>query len=224
MPTSEQSLITADQNLTAADSARLSFRLMDSSDAAALFEIDQDPEVMRYLSAGVCTTMEQIEQRMLPRMLAYRDPALGYGIWQVTTRADCELLPSSYIGWILVRPMGFFTDNPQLDNLELGWRFKRESWGYGFATEAANTVAEAVVRHAAALHATAHLLTTQYSKSLDSMAIPAKINYLSALALTDNQPSIAVMKKLGMQFVCQRLHQDPMWTAEVVEYRKVLSL
>jgi RimJ/RimL family protein N-acetyltransferase len=215
MPTSEQSLIPSGQNLTAfdqklttPDSARLSFRLMDRSDAAALFEIDQDPEVMRYLSAGVCTMMEQIEQRMLPRMLAYRDPELGYGIWQVTTRADCEQLPSSYIGWILVRPMGFFTENPQLDNLELGWRFKRESWGFGFANEAANAVAEAVVQHAAALH---------------SAANPAKIRYLSALAMTDNLPSIAVMKKLGMQFVCQRLHQDPMWSAEVVEYRKTLT-
>jgi RimJ/RimL family protein N-acetyltransferase len=103
--------------------------------------------------------------------------------------------------------MGFFTDEPQADDLELGWRFKRASWGYGFATEAANAVADAVVQHAAVLHA--------------SSGQP-KIRYLSALALTDNLPSIAVMKKLGMQFVCQRQHQDPMWTAEVVEYRKTL--
>ena len=185
------------------DSARLCFRLMDSSDAAALFDIDQDPEVMRYLNAGVCTTMEQIELRMLPRMLAYRDPKLGYGIWEVTTRADCAQLPSSYIGWILVRPMAFFTETPQLDNLELGWRFKRESWGYGFASEAAHAVAEAVARHAAAF------------------ATP--VQAFSALAVPDNLPSIAVMKRLGMQFVSQRLHQDPMWTAEIVEYRKTLT-
>lgn len=186
------------------DSARLCFRLMDMNDAAALFDIDQDPEVMRYLSAGVCTTMEQIEQRMLPRMLAYRDPKLGYGIWEVTTRADCAQLPSSYIGWILVRPMGFFTENPQPDNLELGWRFKRIAWGAGFATEAANAVAAAVAEQAAKLQ--------------------TPVRYLSALAVPDNQPSIAVMQKLGMQFVSQRLHQDPMWTAEVVEYRKQLAV
>ncbi|WP_231916783.1 GNAT family N-acetyltransferase [Rheinheimera sp. SA_1] len=186
------------------DSARLRFRLFDRDDAQPLFELDQDPEVMRFLSAGVCTTMEQIEQRMLPRMLAYRNPALGYGIWQVTTRADCELLPACYIGWILVRPMGFFTENPQLDNLELGWRFKRESWGFGFATEAANAVAEAVAKHATAQQ--------------------QPLRYLSALAVPDNQPSIAVMQKLGMQFVSQRLHHDPMWTAEVVEYCKTLTV
>jgi RimJ/RimL family protein N-acetyltransferase len=198
---------TIEPILHVADSARLSFRLMDGRDAAALFEIDQDPEVMRYLSAGICTTMEQIEQRMIPRMLAYRSPALGYGIWQVRTLPTCAVLPDSYIGWIIVRPMGFFTDEPQADDLELGWRFKRASWGYGFATEAANAVADAVVQHAAVLHA--------------SSGQP-KIHFLSALALTDNLPSIAVMKKLGMQFVCQRQHQDPMWTAEVVEYRKTL--
>lgn len=103
---------TNEQSLQVPATSRLSFRLMGEEDAQALFELDQDPEVMRYLNAGICTTMEQIEQRMLPRMLAYRDPKLGHGIWQVTTRADCEQLPSSYIGWILVRPMGFFYRQP----------------------------------------------------------------------------------------------------------------
>lgn len=185
------------------DSARLSFRLMGAEDAPALFDVDQDPEVMRYLNAGICTPMDQIEQRMVPRMLAYREPTLGHGIWQVTTRADCELLPSCYIGWVLVRPMGFFTDHRQLDNLELGWRFKRAAWGLGFASEAAAAIAAAVAEHAAA-----HALPVQA---------------FSALAVPDNHASIAVMKRLGMQFVSQRMHQDPMWTAEIVEYRKTLS-
>jgi len=192
-----------EQILQVPATTRLSFRLMDEADAQALFELDQDPEVMRYLNAGICTTMEQIEQRMLPRMLAYRRPKLGHGIWQVTTRADCEQLPSSYIGWILVRPMAFFTETPQLDNLELGWRFKRESWGYGFASEAAQAVAEAVAQQAAVLD--------------------SPVRGFSALAVPDNLPSIAVMKRLGMQFVSQRLHQDPLWTAEIVEYCKTLT-
>jgi len=198
----------AEQSLSVPDSARLCFRLMDSSDAAALYEIDQDPEVMRYLSAGVCTTMADIEQRMMPRMLAYRSPIQGYGIWQVRTLPTCAVLPDRYIGWIIVRPMGFFSDAPKTDDLELGWRFKQEAWGYGFATEAAETVAQAVVQQAAALAGTSG---------------QNAIRYVSALALQENQASIAVMKKLGMQFVCQRLHQDPMWTAEVVEYRKTLD-
>jgi RimJ/RimL family protein N-acetyltransferase len=185
------------------DSARLSFRLLDQHDAQVLFDVDQDPEVMRYLNAGICTPMEQIEQRMMPRMLAYRKPALGHGIWQVSTRDDCEVLPAKYIGWILVRPMCFFTDNPQPDNLELGWRFKRESWGLGFASEAASAVADAVASHGA------------------MNASPVRA--FSALAVPDNLPSIAVMKRLGMQFVSQRVHQDPLWTAEIVEYCKQLS-
>lgn len=186
------------------DSARLSFRLLDQHDAQVLFDVDQDPEVMRYLNAGICTPMEQIEQRMMPRMLAYRKPALGHGIWQVSTRADCEALPSRYIGWILVRPMGFFSDHPEPDNLELGWRFKRESWGFGFASEAASAVAKAVASHAA--------------------AADTPVRAFSALAVPENLASIAVMKRLGMQFVSQRLHQDPMWTAEIVEYSKQLTL
>ncbi len=185
------------QAIVIADSARLSFRLMDSTDAQLLYELDQDPEVMRHLNAGVVSTMVQIEQRMLPRMMAYREPTLGYGIWQVSTRDDCELLPSCYIGWILVRPMGFFTAQPQHDNVELGWRFKRQAWGYGFASEAAAAVAAGVAKHGA-------------------------VRWLSALAVPENLPSIAVMKKLGMQFVRQGLHPDPLGEVEVVLYQKTL--
>ncbi|MBU2178335.1 MAG: GNAT family N-acetyltransferase, partial [Gammaproteobacteria bacterium] len=71
-------------------------------------------------------------------------------------------------------------------------------WGYGFASEAAAAVSAGVASH-------------------------STVRALSALAVPDNLPSIAVMKKLGMQFVRQGLHHDPMWTAEVVVYQKNLT-
>jgi RimJ/RimL family protein N-acetyltransferase len=50
-----------------------------------------------------------------------------------------------FIGWILVRPMDFFGDVPQWEELEIGWRFKQETWGKGIGTEAAKQVMDAVV-------------------------------------------------------------------------------
>ena len=50
---------------------------------------------------------------------------------------------NTFIGWVLVRPMGFF-EQPDYSDLEIGWRFKQMSWGKGYASEAALAVAHAV--------------------------------------------------------------------------------
>lgn len=176
-----------------ADSSRLSFRLMDASDGDRLFELDQDPEVMRFINGGEVSSAESIAQIMLPRMLSYRNSAKGWGLWQVTEKST-----AAYLGWILVRPMGFFSDAPELHNLELGWRFKRSSWGRGIATEAARHIAQAVARQPG-------------------------VTQITAIAMPDNLGSIAVMKKLGMQYQKTAIHRDPLGDEEVVYYTRALT-
>lgn len=180
-------------------SERLCYRLMDNNDADLLFELDQDEAVMRYINGGNISSMQDIRERMLPRMNSYRDPATGFGLWQVKTRADYAPLPDRYIGWVLIRPMDFFVGTAKKDDVELGWRFFQSSWGYGFATEAAKAVAEAV-----------------------TAANPA-ILYWSAIAMPDNKASTRVMEKLGLSYVKQGLHQDPLGDVEVVYYQKKLT-
>jgi RimJ/RimL family protein N-acetyltransferase len=114
------------------NSTRLSFRLMGKDDALDLWTLDQDPEVMHFLNGGKPNSIETINNVFIPRMEAYRDTKKGYGIWRVTDKQSQE-----YLGWILVRPMDFFTDKPDFTNLELGWRFFKKTWGQGYATEAA---------------------------------------------------------------------------------------
>lgn len=186
--------------VTVPASARLCYRLMDSADAELLFELDQDEAVMRYINGGNISSMQDIRDRLLPRMNSYRDPATGFGLWQVTTRADYAPLPNSYIGWVLIRPMDFFVGTPKTDDVELGWRFRQSSWGYGFATEAAKAVADAVT------------------------AANTAILYWSAIAMPDNKASTRVMEKLGLSYIKQGLHKDPLGDVEVVYYRKKLAL
>uniref|UniRef100_UPI003568B494 GNAT family N-acetyltransferase n=1 Tax=Arsukibacterium sp. TaxID=1977258 RepID=UPI003568B494 len=172
-------------------SLRLSFRLLSAKDAALLFEVDQDEEVMRYLNGGKRTSMQQITEIFLPRMAQYRNPKRGYGIWQVCRTGD-----NAYLGWVLIRPMGFNTATPSTDNIELGWRFKRLYWGQGYASEAAAAIAKAVV------------------------ANNNEVQYVSAITTPDNAGSIGVMVKLGMQFIKRYRHQDALGEVDAVLYRK----
>lgn len=162
---------------------------MDSQDGQALWQIDQDPSVMKYLNGGTPTSMEQINTTFIPRMQKYRDETKGWGIWQVSDKHTNE-----YLGWVLIRPMHFFTNSPNFSDLELGWRFFQKSWGKGYATEAAMAISNAVTAK-------------------------TEVTHVSALAVADNLASIAVMKKIGMKFVSAYLHKDPIGDFDAVHYQ-----
>lgn len=173
------------------DTERLHLELMDENDAELLFELDQDPAVMKFINGGKMTTMEEIHTLYLPRMAKYRDERKGWGMWRVTIKSTQQ-----FIGWVLVRPMDFFSKNPEFDNLELGWRFKQSSWGKGYATEAAKQIQ-------------------------DVMLAKADINAVSAIAVEENLASIGVMKKLGMHYIKTYIHHDSMLgDMDVVYYKK----
>ncbi len=170
------------------NSARLGYRLITESDKQQLFELDQDPEVMRFINGGKATSMEDVEKIYIPRVLAYRNPVEGWGLWHVSLLDNGE-----FIGWILIRPMNFFSEAPEPENLEIGWRFKRKFWGKGYATEAAITVRDALVKR-------------------------GRITQLTALAMADNSSSINIMKKLGMTYAETTVQCDPLGDFEAVFY------
>jgi len=171
------------------NSARLSYRLMDSADAELFYLLDQDPEVMKYLTDGEISSREHIKSVFIPRMEKYRDSNKGWGIWQVNIADSNE-----YIGWVLVRPMGFFSDSTEFNNLELGWRFFQKFWGKGYASEAAQQIKNVFA------------LTPTYQA-------------FSAIADEDNLGSIGVMKKIGMSYVKTYLHIDPLFECQVAYYQ-----
>lgn len=174
------------------NSSRLSYQLMDEKDKALLFELDQDPKVMHYINGGKPTTQKEIEEIYIPRMQSYTNPKKGWGLWKVNMLENNE-----FIGWILVRPMDYFGDNPQLDNLELGWRFMQKSWGKGYATEAALSIMNGLISNKSA-------------------------TIFTALAVSDNLASIAIMKKIGMNFIKKDLHKDPLGDMMVEYYALIV--
>ncbi len=170
------------------NSKRLCYALMTQNDGELLYELDQDREVMRFINGGVLTTQDEIENVYLPRLKQYTNQKNGWGLWKVFTRENHD-----YIGWILIRPVGFFGKKPDYNNLEMGWRFFKKSWGKGFAIEAAESIKMALIAQ-------------------------TNINTLSAIANEANLASINIMKKLGMKYIKKYLHKDPIYSEEVVYY------
>lgn len=165
-------------NVNIDNSARLSYQLIDESDSEFLFQLDQNPEVMRYINGGNMTSREDISKVFIPRLNAYKNVNKGWGLWKVSLVATQEA-----IGWILVRPMDFFSDQPIWHDIELGWRFSSSTWGKGYASEAAIHIQKALAKQ-------------------------SENKVFSAIAMQDNVGSIAVMKKMGMQYIKSYTHSD----------------
>ena len=171
---------------------RLSFHFVTLDDAEFLWSVDQDEAVMKYINGGKKTSMETIREQFIPRIRAFSDELKGWGLWRVSALES----PQEDLGWILVRPFGFFTGERDDNNLELGWRFHRNTWGKGIATEAAAQVKQALYVNGT--------------------------NQFSAIALPDNKASVNVMEKLGMTFSHRYLYSDAVFNDEVVVYRQTL--
>ena len=171
---------------------RLQFSFITDCDAELLYQLDDDPEVMKYITSGRTSSKEQIVEVFLPRLRRYADQSLGHGLWLVS-----DLGTNEPFGWVLVRPMNFFSDAPEANNLELGWRFFKKHWGKGIASEAAKAVMETLCQQ-------------------------LEIKQFSATALVDNTASIAIMKKLGMNKVCDYIHKDDLGEFFAVQYSVIL--
>lgn len=162
------------------NSDRLRFHFMTAADEELFFQLDQDPEVMKYITRGRTMTREDIENWYIPRLGKYANQERGWGLWGMTRLQD-----DKYIGWILVRPMHFFEpERRDDDDLELGWRLFRDEWGKGYATEGALAV-------------------------MDSLRANKACSRFSAIAIKENKASTNVMQKLGMTFVKEELYTDP---------------
>jgi len=55
----------------------------------------------------------------------------GLGFWSVVPLVD----PGRFLGWVVLIPLG--EHGP---GTEIGWRFVRNAWGHGYATEAARRI------------------------------------------------------------------------------------
>ena len=106
---------------------RLVIRQFTEDDVDNLFNLNSDPEVMRYLTGGRPTPREEIRDRLIPFHLSVYGRLDRLGTWAAESTATGE-----FLGWFHFRP-GHGSDD--ITNIELGYRLRRSSWNKGYATE-----------------------------------------------------------------------------------------
>jgi RimJ/RimL family protein N-acetyltransferase len=114
---------------------RLVIRQFTEDDVDNLFNLNSDPEVMRYLTGGRPTPREEIRDRIIPFQLGVYDRLDRLGTWAAESTATGE-----FLGWFHFRP-GHGSDD--ITNIELGYRLRRSSWNKGYATEGSRALISA---------------------------------------------------------------------------------
>lgn len=154
---------------------RLILRDATEADAELLFDLDSDPEVMRYIGPRLWQDVESYRQRTRTVYLPWQ--AHGWhGIWIVLDR-----MHGGFLGWVFIRPATAFMFANEIgwvrpDEVEVGYRFCRSAWGRGVATEAAMALVQIAL---------ADPVTTA----------------IVACALAGNARSLRVLEKLGLRRV-----------------------
>jgi len=145
---------------------RLLLRRWRDEDVEPFAAMCSDPEVMRYIGSGDTRTREQAAASIKAFEGMWDEK--GYGLFAVELQSSGRLI--GFTG--LSEPMFLPEIMPAV---EIGWRFARQSWGNGFATEAARAV-------------------------LDFGLVELGIPEIVSIHQTDNHASGRIMQKLGMRY------------------------
>ena len=145
--------------------SRLVLTLQSLHDFDGYFAMSKDPDVMRYIGDGSVYhwTRAVALERFRKQLLIQQEEQLGALAVYTADSLD-------YLGWCAVAPSRF------LNAVELGYRYLRNSWGCGYATEAARALLAEIYRS-------------------------ADLDRILACTHPDNDASIKVLEKLGFQFV-----------------------
>lgn len=143
------------------ETERLILRESVVSDAPDLFEMNSDPEVLKYTGDAAFRSVEETEELIRN----YKDyKKYGYGRWTTVVKATNEVIGFCGLKYL-----------EDINETDLGYRWKKQHWGKGYATEAGRAC-------------------LQYGfENLELEQIVAQV-------LEENNASIKVLEKIGMSY------------------------
>ena len=111
------------------ETERLILRDLLPSDDEGMFMLDSDPEVHKYVGGKPVQSIEQC--RKVIEIIRQQYETNGIGRWAVVEKET-----GTFVGWsglkLMTEPI-----NGRNNYLDLGYRFIKQYWGKGFATETA---------------------------------------------------------------------------------------
>jgi RimJ/RimL family protein N-acetyltransferase len=143
------------------ETERLRLRDWTDADAEPFARLNDDPRVMEFFPARLDRAASDALMARIRAAIAER----GYGLYAVEEKAA-----GTFIGFVGLAHVDF---PPVAPAVEIGWRLARESWGQGYASEAATAVRD-------------HAFTT--------LQLPELVSFTAEW----NQPSRRVMERIGM--------------------------
>jgi len=147
---------------------RMMLRRFTVADVDIIVELDGDPAVMRFLTGGQPTPRSEVESEILPRILRTYEETPNLGRWAALAKSSGQ-----FLGWFALSP----TQRGNADDeVELGYRLRRSSWGQGYATEGSRALI--------------HKAFTELG-----------IERIFAETMAVNTPSRRVMERSGLRFV-----------------------
>lgn len=147
---------------TILETERLILREINPDDRKELFALHSDPEVQQYTGEAVVKSIEEIDRAIAGRLKNYIED--GFGRLAVIRKGTDE-----FLGW------AGLTYLPEFGEVDLGYRFKKEFWGKGFATEASEAI-----------------LAYGFTE--------LNLDEIVAISFPENIASIRVMEKVGMTY------------------------
>jgi RimJ/RimL family protein N-acetyltransferase len=112
------------------ETARLQLREFDEGDLATFYVLGSDPDVIRY-TGGVLSGLKSIEharEALFSRPIAdYRKH--GFGRWACVHKENGQVIGFSGLKYL-----------DELGEVDIGYRFLPEYWGFGLATESGAAV------------------------------------------------------------------------------------
>lgn len=150
------------------ETERLIIRPITLDDVEAYFEMDSQPEVHTYLRVQPLQTVD--EARVIVEALQNQYEEFGVGRVGVIEKESGD-----FIGWTGFKYIEEKEEiNNRYDYLDFGYRYRKEAWGKGFATEAAKACME------------------YYKVEMTHFK-------LNAITHVDNQASRNVLEKIGFE-------------------------
>lgn len=173
---------------------RLIFRELHEADAASLFELDSDPEVMRFIGPMALDSVEAYAERIRDKFQPTYAEYPSLGVFAVIEKSTGD-----FLGWFHLTPALKYRFSHEAGfregDVDLGYRLRRAAWGKGYATEGS----VALVRSAFDKHGATRVVAVTLSQNAASIRVLEK-----AGLRRDSEFSIPGYEDLAVRFVTDR--------------------